>query len=97
MHIVIGIEVKMFYGASTIQQNKRSAVGCLLQTAKKYVKLHGPGAMVFIYGCGDQLTTELNNEKVMVLDCSGNNTVQLDAVDAHMRTYCCDANGDILP
>lgn len=93
----IGIEVKMFYGASTIVQNNRSAVGCLLQTARKYVKLHGPGAMVFMYGCGDRLTAELNNEHVMVLDCHSKETVQLDAVDAHLRTYCCDTNGEIMP
>jgi hypothetical protein len=95
--MTLGIEVKMFYGASTIAQNNRSAVGCLLQTARKYVKLHGPGAMVFIYGCGDQLTTELNNEHVMVLDCSSKDTVQLDGVDAHMRTYCCDSTGELMP
>lgn len=93
----IGIEVKMFYGASTIAQDNRSAVGCLMQTARKYVKLHGPGAMVFIYGCGDQLAMELNNEGVMVLDCSSKDTVQLDGVDAHMRTYCSDSNGRIMP
>lgn len=95
--MITGIEVKMFYGASTIAHNNRSAVGSLLQTARKYVKLHGPGAMVFMYGCGDQLAREINNEQVMVLDCSSKDTVKLDGVDAHMRTYCCDTTGEIMP
>ena len=65
----IGIEVKMFYGASTIPNDNRSAVGCLLTTARKYVAVHGPGAMIFLYGFGSELAQQLFEIGVIALDC----------------------------
>jgi hypothetical protein len=65
------IEVKMFYGASTLPQDGKTGVGCLLQTAHKYVRLHGPGAMIFYYGFGDALQTQLANVGVLCLDAGG--------------------------
>lgn len=91
------IEVKMFYGASTIKQDNRSAVGCLLQTAKKYVSVFGPGAMVFLWGCGDRLAAKLNNEQVMVLDVRGLETLDLDKFIEHMKTWCGDSSGELMP
>mmetsp|Transcript_19278 Transcript_19278/g.24873 ORF Transcript_19278/g.24873 Transcript_19278/m.24873 type:complete len:323 (-) Transcript_19278:92-1060(-) len=90
------IEVKMFYGASTIKHDNKSAVGCLLSTARKYTKFFGPGAMVFMQGCGDRLEHELEREGVLVLDCSGD-MFSLQNVSAHQRTWCADEHGEILP
>jgi hypothetical protein len=89
--------VKMFYGASIIEQDNKSAVGCLMHTAKKYVNLFGPGAMVFIHGCGDRLTMELRNEEVLALDSTSLEGIDLSRLDAFMRTYCSDAHGEVLP
>jgi hypothetical protein len=87
----------MFYGASTIELDGKSAVGCLLATARKYVKVHGKGAMLFMYGCGDRLAHQLKEEGVLVLDCSGNlNGLDLTAVQEHQRTWCANSNGTIL-
>ena len=97
-----GIEVKMFYGASTIEHDGKSAVGCLLQTAKKYVACHGPGAMLFYNGCGDRLAHELAAQNVLVMDCRddgrllGPNKLSLQAVQEHQRTWCADDEGNIL-
>jgi hypothetical protein len=93
----------MFYGASTIEHDGRSAVGTVLTTARKYVRVHGPGAIYFLYGCGERLAQQLSAEGVIVLDGSGggeknsNNGVSLDEVRAHQRTWCADRNGNILP
>jgi hypothetical protein len=65
--------------------------------ARKYVKVHGKGAMIFLYGCGDRLANQLKEEGVLVLDCSGNlNGLDLTAVQEHQRTWCADSNGTIL-
>jgi hypothetical protein len=87
----------MFYGASTIEQNNKSAVGCLRRTAQKYARIYGPGAMVFLHGCGDRLSAELCNDSVMTLDCSGTDMFNFDELEEQMRTYCSTPNGDILP
>jgi hypothetical protein len=94
---LLGIEVKMFYGASTIEQDNRSAVGRLLETAKRYVHSFGPGAMVFLWGCGDRLAAQLNNEQVMVLDVRGLETLDLDEFIDYMRTWCGDSSGELMP
>lgn len=57
----------MFYGASTIPSDNKSAVGCILPTATKYVKCHGPGAMIFAYGFGTQLEQQLLDVGVIAL------------------------------
>jgi hypothetical protein len=64
------MEMKMFYGASTIPPDNKSAVGCILSTARKYVRVHGPGAMVFLYGYGEQLGQQLEKIGVIPLDCN---------------------------
>ena len=89
------IEAKMFYGASTIPDGTKGAVGNLLRTARKYFAEYGPGAMVFMYGCGKDLAEKLRQEGVLVLDCSG--TVNLEPVHDHQRTWCANGNGQILP
>jgi hypothetical protein len=90
------VEAKMFYGASTIAHDGKSAVGCLMATARKYVRVYGQGAMVFMQGCGERLAAELAEVGVIALDCSGN-TVSLGIVEDHQRTWCGDNNGNILP
>lgn len=91
------VEAKMFYGASVIAQDNRSAVGCLLQTARKYVRIFGPGVMVFAQGCGVDLASLLEAEGVYVVDCSDRSTVELTHMRDHMRTWCGDSNGRLLP
>jgi len=89
------IEVKMFYGASNIEADGKSAVGCLLNTAQKYVRVYGPGAMVFMHGYGEGLAAALQAEGVLCLDC--NSMVDLGPVEEHQRTWCADKHGNILP
>jgi len=90
------IEVKMYYGASSIPHGSKGAVGSVLATAQKYVDNFGEGAIVFMMGCGEKLAAEMNDIGVSVLDCSGN-TVSLDQVHDHQRTWCANENGQILP
>jgi len=85
----------MFYGASTIPMDGKSAVGSLVKTARKYVRLHGPGAMLFMHGYGEGLASILEAEGVLCLDCSG--MVDLRAVEVHQRRWCADRQGNILP
>jgi len=92
------IEAKMFYGASTVpNDDNKSAVGCLMNTAQKYVRKFGNGAIVFAYGCGDQLAAELERVGVLALECGSRETVDLSRVRAHQRTWCADDKGNILP
>ena len=90
------IEVKMFYGASTIPQDNKSAVGRILSKMTKYVDLFGEGAVVFMQGCGQELVNELESIGVTALDGFGNN-IDLGPVIRHQRTWCADAHGNILP
>jgi hypothetical protein len=92
-----GIECKMFYGASTIRHDGKSAVGSLLNTAHKYNNVHGPGAMIFMQGFGDRLATELKQAGVLALDCHSTTMICLDDVVAHQRTWSADRDGNILP
>ena len=91
------IEAKMFYGASTIPHDNRSAVGCILSKMTKYVQLYGEGAIVFSKGCGARLAEDLDKIGVTALSCIGNKDIDLSALRHHQRTWCGDANGNILP
>lgn len=91
------IEAKMFYGASTIPHDDRSAVGSILSKQKKYVKLFGEGAIVFSQGCGERLAVELDAIGVTALGCIGNPDIDLQDLKRHQRTWCGDKNGNILP
>lgn len=93
-HCVCWMDAKMFYGASSIGQGC-SAVGNILQTARKYVSYFGPGAFVFYYGCGHELAEELLAEGVLALDCSKG--LSLEAVREHQRTWCAARGGEIWP
>lgn len=90
------IEAKMYYGASSIPHGSKGAVGSVLKKARFYVETFGEGAILFMMGCGDNLAAELGNIGVTVLDCSGN-TVSLDRVHDHQRTWCANEKGQILP
>jgi hypothetical protein len=94
---VCWLEAKMFYGASTIPLDGKSAVGSLLRTAEKYVRFFGPGAMIFMHGCGEELAGRLSVAGVLVLDCSSKDMVALEPVREHQRTWCANDNGEILP
>jgi hypothetical protein len=92
------MEVKMYYGASTIPHGSNGAVGTVLAKAEKYVKCFGPGAMLFMMGCGDQLAAELKEIGVAVVDCRLDNApVNLQHVRHHQRTWCANSRGEILP
>ena len=90
------IEAKMYFGASSIPHGSKGAVGSIMKTAQRYVNQFGNGAFVFMMGCGDKLAGELNEIGISVLDCSGN-TVSLEEVHEHQRTWCANQKGEILP
>ena len=87
------IEVKMFYGASTIPSGTSNAVGCILPKVKQYVSLYGTGAIVFMYGCGVTLAEELLTVGVVALD---GRCLDLDNVERHQKRWCADSWGNIL-
>ncbi|KAL7527910.1 hypothetical protein ACHAWF_002359 [Thalassiosira exigua] len=87
------IEAKMFYGANTIPSGTPNAVGCILPKVKDYVSLYGPGAIVFMYGCGSELAAQLLEHGVVALDARGLN---LDKVEKHQKRWCADGWGNIL-
>lgn len=92
------MEAKMFYGASTLPQDGKGAVGNVLSTAEKYCRVYGPGAIVFMQGCGEELAQRLAEAGVLALDCSSRKeTVQIEPVRAHQRTWCANDQGRILP
>ena len=100
--VIHWIEVKMFFGASSIPHESKGAVGSVLKKIQKYVQLFGPGAIIFMQGCGDRLAQELNGEQVSVLDCCcppshNSGGVDLTPVLNHQRTWCSDSSGRILP
>eukprot|EP00590_Aulacoseira_subarctica_P000338 CAMPEP_0172433326 /NCGR_PEP_ID=MMETSP1064-20121228/67680_1 /TAXON_ID=202472 /ORGANISM="Aulacoseira subarctica , Strain CCAP 1002/5" /LENGTH=289 /DNA_ID=CAMNT_0013181189 /DNA_START=62 /DNA_END=928 /DNA_ORIENTATION=+ len=78
------MEVKHFYGASTIPHDNKSAVGCVLQKSQKYRDLYGPGAIVFAYGAGDRLAQSLIEMDVIALDCG---PVNMDSLRTHLKTW----------
>lgn len=88
------IEAKMFYAASTIPDGSKNAVGCLLQTARRYVETHGPGAFVFSFGYGARIKSVLEAEGVFVLDSKPLNLKQMRE---HQRSWCANNWGQILP
>lgn len=83
----------MFYGASTIPHDTPNAVGTILSKVKQYVALYGPGALVFMYGCGDQLANQLADVGVLALD---GRCLDLSEVVRHQKRWCADAIGNIL-
>lgn len=87
----------MFYGASTIPRDDKSAVGSILSKMTKYVEMFGEGAIVFMNGCGAKLAAELDSIGVTALACYGNDDIDLSAVKRDQRTWCADENGKILP
>jgi hypothetical protein len=93
-YVIHWIEVKMYYGASTLAVNSKSAVGCILPKAEKYLSLYGTGAMVFMYGCGKELSDMLLEIGVVALDA---HMLDLQNVEAHQRTWCANKSGMILP
>lgn len=88
------LEAKMFYGASTIPTGTNSAVGSVRGKMLKYRQLYGPGAIVFAYGGGESLASDLHKIDVITLD-----SYPLDQtkVRKHLLTWCSDYKGRILP
>lgn len=87
------LEAKMFYGASTIPRDEKSAVGRILTTAEKYVDKFGPGAIVFAYGCGETLARELMARNVIALDAT---PLDLTIMIDDQRKWCSDSKGRVL-
>jgi hypothetical protein len=92
-HTIHWIEAKMFYGASVIPQGTNNAVGTVLERAKKYVHVLGPGAMVFAFGCGSDLAQQLENIGVQVIDSY---PLNLTALREYQRSWCCNEQGEVL-
>ena len=91
------LEAKMYYGASTVPcDDARCANGTLLPTAEKYVRVFGPGAIIFMQGCGRELAERLLAVGVVALDGSTGN-IDLHKVHKHQRTWCGNEEGLILP
>lgn len=88
------LDAKHFYGASTIEDDGRSAVGKLCATGTRYNAHFGRGAFVFAHGCGAALCARLEALGVCVLDAR---PLDVSAVRAQQRTWCADARGNILP
>jgi len=88
------IEVKMCYGVSTIPSGATHSIGSLLPTARKFVKLYGPGAFLFAYGCGASLRCLLRDIGVSVLD---SHPLNLTKMHDHQRTWCANDERLILP
>ncbi|KAL3780261.1 hypothetical protein HJC23_007043 [Cyclotella cryptica] len=87
------IEAKMFYGAFTIPSSTNNAVGTILPKARQYVVHYGPGAMVFMYGCGSELARELKQVGVVALD---SRRLDLERVVRHQVGWCGDGRGNVL-
>jgi hypothetical protein len=87
------IEAKMFYGASTIPSGTPNAVGCILPKVAEYVRLYGPGGIVFMYGCGARLAAQLLEAGVVALDARG---LDLHRVEQHQQRWCSDSWSTIL-
>jgi hypothetical protein len=88
------IEVKMFFGASTIPDESPNAVGLIMPKLKRYVELYGPGAIVFSFGCGERLAEKLASIGVVALDP---HPLDLTQMKEHQRSWCADDDGRILP
>lgn len=87
------IEVKMFYGASTIPAGTPNAVGTILPKMQKYVERFGTGAIIFMYGFGVELAEQLNQVGVLALDARH---IDLTRVEQQQRSWCTDKKGTVL-
>lgn len=87
----------MFYGASTIERDGKSAVGNILNTAEKYTRFHGPGAMIFFQGFGDVIGQLLIERGVIPLDCVTQENIKHKRITRHQLTWCADKKKKILP
>mmetsp|Transcript_14972 Transcript_14972/g.43252 ORF Transcript_14972/g.43252 Transcript_14972/m.43252 type:complete len:374 (-) Transcript_14972:71-1192(-) len=94
MPLINFLEVKMFYGASTIPDETSNAVGLIMPKLKRYVELYGPGAIVFSFGCGQRLAEKLASIGVVALDA---HPLDLSQMKEHQRSWCADDTGRILP
>jgi len=88
------VEAKMFYGASTIPNDTKNAVGGLLRSATKYVDRYGPGAFVFSFGYGSQLKHALEEKGALALDAR---PLNLQKMKEHQLSWCANDRGQILP
>ena len=87
------IEVKMFYGASTIPAGTPNAVGTIIPKMQKYVERFGTGAIIFMYGFGAELAEQLNQVGVLALDARH---IDLTRVEQQQRSWCTDKMGTVL-
>jgi len=90
------IEVKMFYGASTIPAGAAGAVGGITTQVAKYLDHFGPGAIIFMQGYGDQLASQLDELGVTSLASCEIPKRLMERVWNHQRTWC-GREGQILP
>mmetsp|Transcript_7946 Transcript_7946/g.17237 ORF Transcript_7946/g.17237 Transcript_7946/m.17237 type:complete len:394 (-) Transcript_7946:159-1340(-) len=106
------IEVKHFYGATTIPTDGsvRHAICSLVPKARQYLDTYGPGAYIFAYGVGEGMVhalaqlQELSNTKNHVSSQDENPVIVLDSshmkmdrVHRQLSRWCGDRKGQILP
>ena len=85
------IDVNHSYGASSLPSHNK---GCIQEKSQMYRHRHGPGAVVFPYGAGEKLARSLLQIGIIVLDCG---PIQMESLQAHLKSWCADENGIILP
>lgn len=94
------LEIKMFYGASSIPAaSKGNAIGGLVEKMRAYANDLGPGAICFWYGCGAELAEELAGVGVIALAASPTLPDRLRrTVAEHQKGWCSHREtGRILP
>ena len=93
-HTLNWLEVKHFYGASTIPTDGKSACGKLPTKAAQYVRNFGTGGYLFAYGCGEDLQRKLPDGCV-ILDESVLDLGHL--CDVLITQGFANSRGEILP
>ena len=92
--IINWIDCKMMYGASIAPNGTRSIGGGIPATARKYLNNYGPGAIIFLHGCGSTLSAQLRDMDIQVLDSY---PLDLTQMLKQKKSWCSDRSGLLLP
>ena len=92
VRMICWLEVKHFYGASSIPTDSKSACGRIPQTSARYTASFGTGAFLFAYGIGGGLLEKLNG--TIILDES---ILDMGETLQEMGKFCRRRDGAILP
>ena len=92
VRMICWLEVKHFYGASSIPTDGKSACGRIPEISDRYTASFGVGALLFAYGVGDELLRKLNG--TIILDES---ILDMEDTLREMGKFCRRRDGQILP